>query len=297
MSDTSPEKFSSQSWPPYQVRARNISRDAGPSVHSDEVARSLGFKGALVAGRAIYSHLLHPLLERFGEAMLCQGRCQVRFFKPAYEGDSLTIRTAPAPRGETAPGGVTAPHENQQRAVQVTAENEAGEVLARLEASLPHPFPAPHARGRLAPAAFDGDSVFSKAEGDWEALELERPLAAHSWRPTAEDNLEWCTQIGESLPLFQSGEAPPLHPGLVPTATTAMLHEQLLIRGWVHVSSEFITHGLPRAGAALELRATPIEKWEQKGRRFVKLYVAVVESGQVLVEEIRTALIREESRG
>lgn len=74
MSDIPREQPSGQPWPPYHVRARNLSRDAGPSVHSDEVARSLGFKGALVAGRVIYSHLLHPLLERFGEAMLSRGR-------------------------------------------------------------------------------------------------------------------------------------------------------------------------------------------------------------------------------
>ena len=136
-----------------------------------------------------------------------------------------------------------------------------------MEASLPHPLPPPHPRALLAPAPFDG----TKTDGGWEALELERPLAAHHWRPTVEDNREWCAQIGESLPLFHAGEAPPLHPGLVPTATTALLHEQLIIRGWVHSSSGFITHGLLRAGAELELRATPIAKWKKKGRRFLKL--------------------------
>ena len=62
----------------------------------------------------------------------------------------------------------------------------------------------------------------------------------------------------------------------------------------MHVSSDFIIHGLLRAGQALELRAMPIEKWEENRRRFLKLHVAVMEDGQTLVEEIRTALIRED---
>lgn len=273
-----------QPWPPYHVRARNISRDAGPSVHSDEVARSLGFAGALVAGRAIYSHLLHPLLERFGEALLSQGRCQVRFLKPAYEGEALTIQTLPVGDGI------------DPRDLQVNAVNGEGAVVASLEASLPGPMPdspgaKPEPLGEMEP--FSGEKI----EGAWELLEPGKPLAAHPWRPTQRENLEWCDEIGEALPLFRGGASGVLHPGLVPTATTAMLHDQLIIRGWVHVSSEFITHRLLRAGQALELRATPTEKWEKNGRRFVKLHVVVLEDaaegGRVCVEEIRTALIRE----
>ena len=281
MSDKPQPNTGSQPWPPYRVRARNISRDAGPSVHSDEVAQSLGFAGALVAGRAIYSHLLHPPLERFGEDLLREGCCHVRFLKPAYEGDPLTVHTAPTPGG----GGIY-----RDRAVLVRAENGDGVEVATLEASLPSPRTAPDKRWQAAPAPFDGN----KTEGRWELLEVGRPLAAHPWHPTRGENISWCGEIGEALPLFQEGASPPLHPGLVPTATTAMLHEQLIIRGWVHVSSEFITHGLLRAGQALELRATPTDKWEKKGRRFVKLHVAVMQDGRCCVEEIRTALIKGE---
>ena len=276
-------------WPPYRVRARNISHDAGPSVHSDDVARSLGFAGALVAGRALYSHLLHPLLERYGEALLARGRCEVTFLKPAYEGDPLTIRATQAVSQAT--------EQADQRAVAAHAENGEGVQVARLSADLPRPFPRPRRIARKAqaggqaaeaPAPFSGE----KREGSWEAIVPGRPLAAHPWRPTQGENAAWCEEIGEALPLFREGASPPLHPGLVPTATTAMLHEQLLIRGWVHASSVFITHALLRAGQALELRATPIDKWEKDGRRFVKLHVAVTDGARVFVEEIRTALIK-----
>ena len=208
-------------WPPYRVRARNISRDAGPSVHSDDVARSLGFAGALVAGRALYSHLLHPLLERYGEALLARGRCEVTFLKPAYEGDPLTIRTTQAAE------------QAEARAVAAHAENGEGVAVARLSADLPRPFPRPRPLASVqtaeAPAPFSGE----KSEGSWQAIEPGRPLAAHPWRPTQAENAAWCEEIGETLPLFREGASPPLHPGLVPTATTAMLHEQLLIRGGV----------------------------------------------------------------
>ncbi|MCZ6841878.1 MAG: hypothetical protein O7G32_03490 [SAR324 cluster bacterium] len=281
-------------WPPYRVRARNISRDAGPSVHSDQVARSLGFKGALVAGRVIYSHLLHPLVSHFGVDFLARNRAQVTFLKPAYEGDPLTVLTESA----SSPGA--------ERICTACARNGEQAEVARLETSLPLPFPAPNALAATAlhdlaaqaPAPFDG----VQREGSWEALQPGLALAAFPWTPSKEHNLSWCDEIGEALPLFREGEAPPLHPGLLPTATTELLHQQLAIRGWVHVSSLFLHHALLRAGQKLELRATPLEKWERKGRHFVKLYVAVVEidagdgaeNARVLAEEFRTAIIKGE---
>ena len=279
-------------WPPYRVLARNISRDAGPSVHSDEVARSLGFSGALVAGRAIYSHLLHPLVERFGEAFLARGRAEVTFIKPAYEGDALTVITEPAPQSEGGRAFVA-------RARKGEDTNEENIEVARLETSLPEPFPEPNPLANPEPPPFSGH----KQEGSWELLEPGKPLGAFPWHPRRDDNLRFCEDVGEALPVFHTGEAPPLHPGLLPTATTELLHQQLIIRGWVHVSSIFLTHHLLRAGQAYELRATPTEKWERNGKHFVKLYVAVIESadraaripgGRVLAEETRTALIKGE---
>ena len=41
----------------YQVIARNFSESSENRIHSDEIARKFGFRGALVPGVAVYGHL------------------------------------------------------------------------------------------------------------------------------------------------------------------------------------------------------------------------------------------------
>ena len=53
----------------YEVVARNFSEANENKIHSDEIARKYGFKGALVPGVAVWGHLTHPLAERFGQLL------------------------------------------------------------------------------------------------------------------------------------------------------------------------------------------------------------------------------------
>jgi hypothetical protein len=261
-------------WPPYVVRTHSVSSHEETTVHTDAVARSYGFKGALIAGRAVYSQLLHPLLERFGEAMLTRGRVEIRFAKPAYEGDTITVVAE-----HVAGGGA--------RAVNARATNQEGTELARLEASLPEPFPAPHGAAQAERPPSSG----TRMVGSWEQLVPGALWPAYRWQASRQENLDWCEKLGERLPLFRAGEAPPLHPGLIPTAVTEMLHAHLITQGWAHASSVFVTHRLIRAGEALELRPTPVERFERKGRRFLVLHVGLLVEGAVAAEEYRTAIV------
>ena len=54
----------------YEVVARNFSESSENKIHSDEIAKKFGFKGALVPGVAVYGHLTLPLVDRFGENWL-----------------------------------------------------------------------------------------------------------------------------------------------------------------------------------------------------------------------------------
>ncbi len=260
-------------WPPHIVAARNISQHADTTIHDDAEAQRRGFRGGLVAGRVLFSHLLHPLVAHRGLAVLHACRLSVRFQKPAYEGDRITVT-------RTDDGGP---------AVTLLAANDAGVTLASLTADWPRPFPAPDTRATQAPPPHDGHRILA----DWASFSAGLPLPEWRWRPDSADNIAWCESIGETLSAFHEGTPLPLHPGLIPTATTEMLHANLRIGGWVHSSSTFHIHRLPRVGVDLELRATLEEKFERKGRRFGKVYVAVLADGAVAVEELRTALITE----
>ena len=83
-------------WAPYQVRTHNASSQSENRIHSDEVAKRFGFKGALVPGVTVFAHMTRPLVERYGERWLARGLAEVRFVKPAYEGDLLTVATSDA---------------------------------------------------------------------------------------------------------------------------------------------------------------------------------------------------------
>ena len=61
----------------YEVVARNFSQANENRIHSDEVAQRYGFTGALVPGVAVYGHLTHPVVERFGEDWLSRSMSSV----------------------------------------------------------------------------------------------------------------------------------------------------------------------------------------------------------------------------
>ena len=75
----------------YQVTAKNYSESSENRIHSDEIAKKFGFKGALVPGVAVYGHLVWPLVSSNGPQWLAQSVDSVRLIKPAYEGDLLTL--------------------------------------------------------------------------------------------------------------------------------------------------------------------------------------------------------------
>ena len=77
--------------PPYRVRTHNASEHSENRIHSDDIARQFGFKGALVPGVTVFSHMTRPMVEHYGERWLGAGVADVTFFKPAYEGDLLTV--------------------------------------------------------------------------------------------------------------------------------------------------------------------------------------------------------------
>ena len=55
---------------PYQVRTHNASTQSENRMHSDDVARTFGFKGGLVPGVTVFSHMTQPMVAQQGEACI-----------------------------------------------------------------------------------------------------------------------------------------------------------------------------------------------------------------------------------
>ena len=105
----------------FQVVARNYSEASENRIHSDEIARRYGFRGALVPGVAVYGHLTRPLVECYGEDWLGHSTSSVRFLQPAYDGDTLQISRVEDETGEHV----------QCTNAEGTLLDEAGNMLAR----------------------------------------------------------------------------------------------------------------------------------------------------------------------
>ncbi|MCC2611869.1 MaoC family dehydratase [Neorhizobium sp. Rsf11] len=79
--------------------AVNIRLDDDPrykgSIHDDAVARSRGYKAALVPGAFVYGHISRLALHAWGKDWTVRGGMGVRFRRPVHNGDHLVMRAGP----------------------------------------------------------------------------------------------------------------------------------------------------------------------------------------------------------
>ncbi len=257
--------------PVYLVRTHNPSAASENRMHSDEVAAAYGFKGALVPGVTVFSHMTQPLVAKYGADWLSRGSAEVEFAKPAYEGELLSINTA---------SGADA------NSYALTCVNEQGVELARMSAQLRDAPPVADKRAALEPAAATGE----RPEVTWDLMEVGKPFPALVWKPTRSDNLEWCADSRNELAIYREGAAPVLHPGFVLRQANLVLRNRFTLPAWIHTGSRIVFHAAARAGETFEVRAIPEEKWQRKGHEFVRLYVCILREGHVVTEILHTAI-------
>jgi hypothetical protein len=260
----------------FEVRTHNTHSSSENRMHSDDVAAAYGFKGALVPGVTVFSHMTQPLVAKYGAEWLARGSAEVEFAKPAYEGELLSINTVSAAGADS---------------YALTCVNEQGVELARMSAWLPAASAKPDARGDIPPAP----PLAERPTVTWDLMAINQPFPALAWSPTREENREWCADVRDALPLYRDGDAPLLHPGLILRQANFVLRKRFVIPAWIHAASRITFFAPLRAGSSYEVRAIPEEKWNHKGHEFVRLFVAVRSadhSGRTVAEIIHTAIFR-----
>jgi hypothetical protein len=257
----------------YEVRTHNASAHSENRMHSDDVALAYGFKGALVPGVTVFSHMTQPLLAKRGVDWLARGSAEVVFAKPAYEGELLSVRTA---------------HAADSNSYAMMCVNEQGVELARMSAQLRDSPPAADARASHEPAAATGERPLVT----WELMEVGKPFPPLEWKPTRAENLEWCADVRDELPIYRQGVAPALHPGFVLRQANLVLRNRFTLPAWIHTGSRIAFHAAAHAGEVFEMRAIPEEKWLRKGHEFVRLYVCILRDGRVVTEILHTLIFR-----
>jgi hypothetical protein len=259
--------------PAYSVRTHNPSEQSENRMHSDAVAAEYGFKGALVPGVTVFSHMTQPLVATFGADWLARGSAEVAFAKPAYEGELLRVD------GKFATDAAS---------YLLTCANEQKVEIARMSAQMPGAAGGADARASMAPAAAGGGRPLVT----WDLMEVGKPFPALAWKPTRADNLEWCADARDELPIYREGAAPVLHPGFVLRQANLALRNRFTLPAWIHTASRIAFYAAARAGEAFEVSAMPEEKWLRKGHEFVRLYVAILRDGRVVAEILHTAIFR-----
>jgi hypothetical protein len=255
----------------YKVRAHNASTASENRMHSDDVARRYGFQGGLVPGVTVFGYMTRPVVAHYGVEWLARGWAEVSFAKPAYEGEELAVSLSAGGAGHS-----------------LTCTNEAGVELARMQAGMPAASSSPDPRASIAPAS----PLAERPEATWDLMVIGEPFPALDWRPTAGENLAWCDDVCDDLPLYRDGNAPFLHPGFVLRQANFVLRNRFLLPAWIHTGSRIVFHEALRAGTVYEVRAIPEEKWQRKGHELVRLYVAIRAGAQVAAEILHTAIYR-----
>jgi hypothetical protein len=245
--------------PPYRVKARNTALTSENPIHHDDVAQRHGFRGGLVPGVTIYAYLTQPLVATLGAAWLQRGTASVRFARPVFHGEELTVTGEITERG---PRGLTA---------ELRASTETTGVCATLSVSLPagSPTPVNVAMYRVAPLPQTRPEATRELLGSLDALGT--PINTYDETAAA----EWVEKVADPLPLYR-GHDGWIHPAFYLDQSNRALRQNVRVGPWIHVGSVIRHLGGARVGETLATRGRVRSVFEKKGREFVELDLAIV---------------------
>ena len=259
----------------YQITALNDALTSENRIHSDEIARKYGFTGALVSGVSIFGYLTHPLVATLGENWFRRSIAEVKFLKPAYEGDLLAIRLQPL-------------DDTRQDCYRVSVSNTAGVLLAQLASQSITDLPPVDP---LADIRTDNVEP-TRPEISWDLIEPGRPAPRYEFLVSEERQQEALTLMRDELEFYRHGIHSLIHPYLLLKECNHALMRMFVLPAWVHVGSRLVLREPVRVGESLEVVTVPLEKWERKGHQFIRLYIAFRSASRVAIEVWHSAIFR-----
>lgn len=251
----------------HQPIAKNFAVASENKIHSDAIAKRLGFTGALVPGVTVFGHLTWPLTEKCGTKWLADSYVTTRFLKPAYDGEPLSISM------------------KERESLSCECHNRSGVLLATLDCRLQERAPPVDERA----ATIKSDAAADRIEITWDTVNVDEPFPTYIWLPDVEHNRDYSARLDDETPIFKQGV---LHPHAILSQANQVLVRRYVMPAWIHTGSEIRFRKLLRVADAIEMRAVPIEKWEKKGHQFIRLYIACLVGGEVTTEIYHTAIFK-----
>lgn len=254
----------------YVYVARNNAAESANRIHSDEVARQYGFAGALVPGIATFAHALTPVLRTYGTDWLTHGAVTLRYRKPVYVGEEITVDLTRGDGADT-----------------LTVIAPDGEVRAS---------------GQVRTAAPDTDAApsFPWTEPLDEPLPLdENTLLDHEWfgsvdvPATDEACAEWRDGIGLARNDDVAADSGLAHPGFLARAYADIMRANVARTGpSIHAGSDITFHRPVPFGTTLSLRGRIDRIFARKGQRFWVLDLAWYNGERLVMRAAHTAVYR-----
>ncbi|HIF75643.1 MAG TPA: hypothetical protein EYG31_07135 [Porticoccaceae bacterium] len=261
--------------PSVEIYALNNSQSSENKIHSDEIAEKFGFKGALVSGMNVFGYLSQPLVKHFGPDWLSHRILDVKFLKPAYQGDLVRIDSEIIKTSQI------------QNTVVSKAFNQTGALLALLESSSPAPMPSidnlAYAEGSI--------ETHDRREIEWDLIHLQQPSYDFAWQPTAEDNKLRVDIQRDTSEIFR-GPSSYIHPFYIGEACNKSLMRMFILPAWIHTASRIILRKSLKIKDKITIKTVPIQKWEKRKHQFIKLYVAMIVNNEVAVEVEHSAIFK-----
>jgi acyl dehydratase len=246
-------------FPTWQVIAANDAVDSRNPIHHDAVAKSLGFGGGLVPGVTVYGYITHPLVAQFGREFLTTGSLDVRFRRPVYEGETVSV-TVEVLRCV-----------DQCWQLELGVTNAAGEVCAlgtaQFPASaagfeLPPLAPLPAQRRPATPDALRAAPVLGTFEPVFDVALMPKFLAT----------------LGETLALYNDF----VHPAWLLRQANYLIDKNVELGPWIHVSSVVQHLGVVRPGEYLSVRGQVIELSTHKGNDYADFDIVILTDAPVM---------------
>ncbi len=225
-------------------------------IHSDEVAKAYGFRGALVPGVTVSAYLLHPAAVAWGPAFVERGQAHVVVHRPVYDGERFRVEVEDA----------------SDAAYVARLVDPRGVHCASAEVTLPARAPKPPRRR--------GDPLLAR--------DAKRPTASRAVMEAFRKNglaalpARWAAgaEITRYLrdpramaPVY--GEPGPANPSFVLGLTNWLLGGNVKMSPWLHLETHSQHHRAIEPGMELVVEGAIADLFEKKGHEFVDVDVAI----------------------
>ena len=244
----------------WEAVAFNQVPDSSNRIHSDEMAQSLGFTGALVPGVTVSAYLMHPGLLAWGPEFMEGSKAEITVHKPLYDGYNFGVIVS-----DVTSSSYVAVLKDSSGVLCATARVELLNVLPEL----------PEFRGD--PLLNRDDQSLVATPENMALLRVRGMLAMTStWEPVhaMSKYLEDPRLMPELLRVDRGGKA---NASYLLGLTNGILSGNASMNPWIHLQTTSCFFSTVDLGTELIVECSIKDLFNRKGHEFVDLDVSVFE--------------------